>query len=422
MPTCSVRPTRPPSYLEACGLESVRQATVPGCPPAVIARVDPRARGRETCPTVLLYAHHDVQPPGYEDRWESRPVRARRAQTVASTAGAAPTTRPGAVAHGAMVKAWLDATGALPCNVKVLIEGEEEVGSPHLLAFLDRVRRRPRGRRARPRRRGQLERRHPRPHLLAARPRRRRRRRSTALDEPAALGDGRRRGARPDDGARSAARVDGRRARRRRDRRLLGRRAHAVRTRSASASPRCPSTSDRLRAAWGMQPGVELSRRPVDLRLRTPVAPAGTDRPRRRHPPDRRFVEPDRRAAAARLSFRVAPGQDPDAARTASSPTTSRSTRRGAPRVRVRRPRGRAGVVVRARGVGVRRGRRARCTRGLRHRRRSDGRRRHDPVRRPVRGRVRRHPRAACSDRPIRTAASTARTRASTSTTGASSW
>jgi len=44
--------------------------------------------------------------------------------------------KAGAVAHGAMVKGWIDTSGSLPCNVKVLIEGEEEIGSPHLAAFL----------------------------------------------------------------------------------------------------------------------------------------------------------------------------------------------------------------------------------------------------------------------------------------------
>jgi acetylornithine deacetylase/succinyl-diaminopimelate desuccinylase-like protein len=58
------------AYLETCGLESVRQATVAGCPPAVIAEW---MHAAERAPTVLLYAHHDVQPPGYEERWESDP-------------------------------------------------------------------------------------------------------------------------------------------------------------------------------------------------------------------------------------------------------------------------------------------------------------------------------------------------------------
>jgi acetylornithine deacetylase/succinyl-diaminopimelate desuccinylase-like protein len=124
------------SYLESCGLEAVRQATVPGCPPAVIAEWT-RATGVDgaAVPTVLLYAHHDVQPPGYEDRWASRPFEPVERDGRLYGRGTAD-DKAGAVAHGAMINAWLDTTGSLPCNVKVLVEGEEEVGSPHLAAFL----------------------------------------------------------------------------------------------------------------------------------------------------------------------------------------------------------------------------------------------------------------------------------------------
>jgi acetylornithine deacetylase/succinyl-diaminopimelate desuccinylase-like protein len=124
------------SYLEACGLEGVRQATVPGCPPAVIAEwMHAPARPGAPAPTVLVYAHHDVQPAGYEDRWQSTPFEpVERAGRLYGRGTA--DDKAGAVAHGAMVKAWLDTTGGLPCNVKVLVEGEEEVGSPHLAAFL----------------------------------------------------------------------------------------------------------------------------------------------------------------------------------------------------------------------------------------------------------------------------------------------
>ena len=119
------------SYLHACGLENVHQASVPGCPPAVIGEWL-HAEGRR--PSSSMHITTCSRP---ASSTTGRPIRSSRwSTTAACTAGVRLTTKAGAVAHGAAVKAWLDTTGALPCNVKVFIEGEEEIGSPHLAAFL----------------------------------------------------------------------------------------------------------------------------------------------------------------------------------------------------------------------------------------------------------------------------------------------
>jgi cysteinylglycine-S-conjugate dipeptidase len=121
--------------LRTAGLESVRQAGIDDAHPYVIGEWvhhDPA-----TVPTVLLYAHHDVQPPGVVDNWDSDPFVPRRVDGRLYGRGSAD-DKAGAVAHAAAVAAWLDTAGELPCNVRVLVEGEEEIGSPHLEAFLHR--------------------------------------------------------------------------------------------------------------------------------------------------------------------------------------------------------------------------------------------------------------------------------------------
>lgn len=85
----------------------------------------------DALPTVLIYGHYDVQPPDPLDAWISPPFEPeiRNGRLYARGAG---DNKGQFFAQLAGIRAWLETTESLPVNVKFLIEGEEETGSPHL--------------------------------------------------------------------------------------------------------------------------------------------------------------------------------------------------------------------------------------------------------------------------------------------------
>ncbi|WP_148573109.1 dipeptidase [Nocardioides caldifontis] len=112
---------------EAEGFD-VELLQVEGGAPAVVAT----RPGPEGAPTVLLYAHHDVQPVGRREDWESEPFEPTERGDRLYGRGAAD-DKAGIAAHLAAVRAHGD---DLPVGVTVFVEGEEEVGSPTLERFL----------------------------------------------------------------------------------------------------------------------------------------------------------------------------------------------------------------------------------------------------------------------------------------------
>src|SRR6516225_11690417 len=85
-------------------------------------------------PTVFLYAHHDVQPVNFRESWKSDPWKLTERDGRLYGRGAA--DDKGAIpAQLGAIAAFLKTEGKLPVNVKVLCEGEEEVGSRNLDAF-----------------------------------------------------------------------------------------------------------------------------------------------------------------------------------------------------------------------------------------------------------------------------------------------
>jgi cysteinylglycine-S-conjugate dipeptidase len=117
------------ALLSDASLPEVEVLSAAGGQPAVLAR-RPAPPG---APTVLLYAHHDIQPPGDRANWDSDPFQPAERDGRLYGRGAAD-DKAGIAVHLAAVRAHGD---RLPVGVTVLVEGEEEIGSPTLAEFLD---------------------------------------------------------------------------------------------------------------------------------------------------------------------------------------------------------------------------------------------------------------------------------------------
>jgi acetylornithine deacetylase/succinyl-diaminopimelate desuccinylase-like protein len=105
----------------------------PGDPPSVWSEWR-QAPGR---PLVLLYGHFDVQPAGARAAWSRPPFDGAVVNGRIHGRGASDNKGP-LLAELAGLESHLAATGRLPVNVRVWLEAEEEVGSPHLGRLLDR--------------------------------------------------------------------------------------------------------------------------------------------------------------------------------------------------------------------------------------------------------------------------------------------
>jgi len=90
--------------------------------------------GAPNQPTLFLYSHHDVQPINYEHLWLSPPWELTAREGRLFGRGAAD-DKGASVAQLASIASWLKTAGKLPVNIKMLVEGEEEVGSKNLVKF-----------------------------------------------------------------------------------------------------------------------------------------------------------------------------------------------------------------------------------------------------------------------------------------------
>jgi len=117
-------------HMRSIGLQRVEIMPTPGHP--VVYGEWLGAPGK---PTVLLYGHYDVQPPEPLELWTSPPFQATIRDGRLYARGAAD-DKGQVFIHLKSIEAFLKNGGSLPINVKLLIEGEEEIGSEHLEVFV----------------------------------------------------------------------------------------------------------------------------------------------------------------------------------------------------------------------------------------------------------------------------------------------
>ncbi len=119
---------RTAELLAEAGFSDAQLLELDGAHPGVIGEMT----GPEGSPTVLLYAHHDVQPPGPPEQWETAPFEPFERNGRLYGRGTSD-DKCGIIIHTAVARAF---GGRPPVGLKVFIEGEEEIGSLHLDQFL----------------------------------------------------------------------------------------------------------------------------------------------------------------------------------------------------------------------------------------------------------------------------------------------
>jgi acetylornithine deacetylase/succinyl-diaminopimelate desuccinylase-like protein len=112
------------------GMQNVRLIETPGFPVVYGDWL-----GAEGAPTILFYGHYDVQPVDPLDLWESPPFEATIRDGEIYARGSAD-DKGQVFMHFKAIEAHLKQNGRLPVNIKVILEGEEEVGSKNLDNFV----------------------------------------------------------------------------------------------------------------------------------------------------------------------------------------------------------------------------------------------------------------------------------------------
>jgi len=116
--------------MKAIGMQNVRIMPTPGHPVVYSEWL-----GAPGAPTVLFYGHYDVQPVDPLNLWTSPPFEMTQRGDNLYARGSAD-DKGQVFIHFKGIEALMKQNGKLPVNIKMLIEGEEEVGSPNLDNFV----------------------------------------------------------------------------------------------------------------------------------------------------------------------------------------------------------------------------------------------------------------------------------------------
>jgi acetylornithine deacetylase/succinyl-diaminopimelate desuccinylase-like protein len=123
------------AYLQQMGLSRVETPATEGYP---VVYGEWLGAG-EDAPTLLAYGHYDVQPVDPLDEWQTPPFEPTVRGDDVFCRGASD-DKGQLFAVIAAAESWLKAEGRLPINLKLMLEGEEELSSPHMAAFVERHR------------------------------------------------------------------------------------------------------------------------------------------------------------------------------------------------------------------------------------------------------------------------------------------
>lgn len=118
------------NQLNEIGLDKVTMHDTPGHPIITAEKCE-----HDDKPTVLIYGHYDVQPSDPDELWKTPPFEPTVKEGRVYARGASD-DKGQSFTHIKSVQAYLKTGTKLPVNVKYILEGEEEIGSPNLVPFI----------------------------------------------------------------------------------------------------------------------------------------------------------------------------------------------------------------------------------------------------------------------------------------------